>query len=265
MITFLNFMTEATAKSSLSPSRVRPDNDGLGVPSTQPEKQRADNLNASAFKRTAKKQKPTPAQAEALHTYTLAPSSMTKEQSAHVDAFLHAHPTEHEGHVYRGVSRSFHHDFEEADRKAGREVPYVDIYHPHPMSTTVDQRSASIFGHNDPDYNKYLSKATKKAITTPGHNPRRMKEELVHQLRLKVPKGHPAAYIAPHSEFEDNDNIMRHSDESEVLMPRDTTIRVYRHPTIHKKWIGFGSHQIINNHVTWHGEVLPHDHKDQPK
>ena len=58
MITFLNFMTEATAKSSLSPSRVRPDNDGLGVPSTQPEKQRTDRSNAGQFKRTAKKYRP---------------------------------------------------------------------------------------------------------------------------------------------------------------------------------------------------------------
>jgi hypothetical protein len=254
MLTFKSFITEAKVVNSLAPVK------GPSFPEIKSQ----DRASESGFKKTAKKQKPTPEPEAAVRKYTVKPSSLTDKDHEHLHSFLHSQKTEHEGHVYRGF-HPIHHEFEKADKEAGHEVPYIDIHHPHPMSTTVDQRSASIFGHNDPDYNKYLSKSTKKAITTPGHNPRRMKEELVHQLRLKVPKGHPAAYIAPHSEFEDNDNIMRHSDESEVLMPRGTTIRVYRHPTIHKKWIGFGSHQIINNHVTWHGEVLPHDHKDQPK
>ena len=252
MLKFKSFITEAKVVNSLAPVK------GPSFPEIKSQ----DRASESGFKKTAKKQKPTPEQEAAVRKYTVKPSSLTDKDHEHLHSFLHSQKTEHEGHVYRGF-HPLHHEFEKADKKAGHEVPHIYIHHGHPMSATTDARSATIFAGNSDDYHKHLPKPLQKRLATKnmanGHD---SYDKVAHMMRLKVPKGHHAAYIKDHSDFEGNDNILRHSDESEVLFPKGQTVRIYRHPTVTRKMTGFGGSQRRYHMITWHGEVLPKDHKD---
>jgi hypothetical protein len=255
MLTFKSFITEAKAVNSLSPVK------GPSFPEIKAQ----DRASESGFKKTGKKAKPTPEQETVLKKYTVKPSSLTDKDHEHLHNFLHSQATEHEGHVYRGF-HPLHHEFEKADKEAGHEVPHIDIHHPHPMSTTTDARSASIFASDSDDYHKYLPKSLQTRLKTKNmeklQGPADSYDKVAHMMRLKVPKGHPAAHIKDYSEYEGNDNIRGHSDESEVLFPKGQTVRIYRRPTVTRKMTGFGGNQRRYHMITWHGEVLPKDHKD---
>jgi hypothetical protein len=247
MLTFKSFITEAKKASSLAP---------IKGPSFK-EIQTQDRTSEAAFRKTAKKQNPTPEQKGAILQYTVGPSSMTKDEHKHLHDFLHSQPTEHEGVVYRGF-HPLHHEFAKADKEAGREVPYVDIHHPRPMSTTTDARSATTFAKDDPEYHQHLPKTLQKRLADPSS-----RDVVGHTMRLTVPQGHYAASIRDHSGFESKEHqIVSHRNESEVLFPKGQTVRIYRHPSITRKLTGFGRYQQTHHLVTWRGEVLPKDHKD---
>jgi len=237
----------------------------------------ADTKNHNAFKRGGKPKNETvtPEQKEAVRNYTIQPSSLNDEEKQHIDNYLRANPTQHEGHVYRGF-HSPHQLFLDADKKAGHPVEYVDIQHPNHMSSSPNINAAANFGEmTEPgdDYYKYLPKnvQNKKGIPDARYPDDRSKdrpyyEGIHHLLRLKVPQGSPGHYIDQHSEFHSDDpyqNMHRQSTEDEVLFPRGTTVRIHRTPTFHSTTPGFGSMQRNHGHVTWHGEVLPYNKEEK--
>lgn len=61
-----------------------------------------------------------------------------------------------------------------------------------------------------------------------------------HILKIHVPKGHPGAYVAPHSQ---------HPHEREFTLPPGTKMHIHHEPEYCDK-----THSMV-----WHAKVLPHE------
>lgn len=152
-----------------------------------------------------------------------------KDEDGMTDA-VNRHKTPHDMTVYSGVRQSPEHLIKSQN---GVKTGKGGVAHTsHFMSTSISKEQASGFAAPD-KYSKY-SKGEYKD------------KPAVHMLKIHVPKGHPSAYVAEHSE---------HDNEKEMILPHNTKLHIHHTPDIEKDSAGF--HTAI-----WHAHVVSHDKKD---
>lgn len=143
---------------------------------------------------------------------------------------VNKHKTPYDMTVYSGVRQSPEHLIKSQNgHKTGKGG---EAHTSHFTSTSISKEQASGFAMSD-DHSKY-SKGEYKD------------KPAVHMLKIHVPKGHPSAYVAHHSE---------HENEKEMILPPNTKLHIHHTPDIEKDSSGF--HTAI-----WHAHVIPHDKED---
>ena len=138
-----------------------------------------------------------------------------------LDAAVEKHSLKHDLHVYSGVH--FH-----PGRSSGMSG---HIQLPAYTSSSISKSVASHFAHSAGYSNPKELTSNKDGENIKGHI-----------LHLHLKPGQKGAYIAPHSEYE---------EEREYTLPRNTRIKINQKPTVHID-------EDENRYHVWHGEVVPH-------
>lgn len=169
------------------------------------------------------------------------PISEFDEEASKLDQIATMHRTPVDMHVYSGTTFSplrYHHNPSD---------PVIRLHLPAFTSTSISHES--IMGHAHPDKTmmlRYNGEQLHDADNNPVPISNVAHNSLIHNmLKIHVPQGTRAAYVADHSAYQ---------SERELLLPRNVKLHVHPQPTLHA--FGDGARDVPT-HV-WHAKLV-HD------
>lgn len=198
-----------------------------------------------------------PSQREALETYTRDSSPINEHlwdahihkkpiesdfgiYAGHLDHAIHENKAPHDFHVYSGVPS------DPRERMNKEKI----VHHPAYLSTSLAHQTARGFAKAVDHKSKIVPNPnyeTMKALNPKLNIGKDMHENHFnkHVLRIKVPKGHPGAYV---------ERITDHNGEYEHILPRGLNLKHTGTDVIHEGSSTYRTHTLIH-----HFTIVPHD------